>query len=565
MATSTAHIHLKERTRSSSLVLGATLDRAKDFGRARIHTFIVRALRLALPMLALAMCGYYALALRLATGWGGLTLPSPPTFSSENLAMENPRYEGFSKDGGRFLVTAKTAKQDLRDRNAPVQLTGIDGNFLQPDQTVTNLKAKLGSFDNKQNQLELYDGIEVVSQNGMRATLTRATVLTKEHKIISREPVMVQMPTGTVSGRQMQLDQKTKQIAFTDGVAARVTPERKSPAPASGAAPRGFGSSDAPVDITAQRLDVDDTSKLAVFKGSVRAVQGDSVLESEQLEISYEGGAAGTGAKPQPGTDPSAASKLKRIVSPSSVVLTQGTDRVTGDSIEFDAVADTARVAGHVVMTSGTDRRAQSDRADMDQKSDTILLTGNVNVVQGKNELKGRRLWVDRKSGRAQLTGSTEAGATSGRISTRLYQSDGKQATGAKRGTTSTQSAEPTLPGLGLASFKTDPNAPIDIEAGTLDINDTAKTAVYRIDVRVVQGDFKMATAEMTAFYDGQMGLNMAPGQSRDAAPKSQAQLNKIEARKGVVVTSKDGQTANGDWADFDTKANTVLSAATSS
>ena len=31
---------------------------------------------------------------------------------------------------------------------------------------VSDLKAKLGSFDSKQNQLELYDGIEVVSQNG---------------------------------------------------------------------------------------------------------------------------------------------------------------------------------------------------------------------------------------------------------------------------------------------------------------------------------------------------------------------------------------------------------------
>jgi LPS export ABC transporter protein LptC/lipopolysaccharide transport protein LptA len=555
MATTTALVSLKGRTRPSGLVLGTGVDRGKAFRRARVHTFIVRGLRLALPAVALGLCAYYGVTLRLATGWNGLTLPTPPTFNTENLAMENPRYEGFSKDGGRFVVTAKTAKQDLRDRNAPVQLTGVDGNFVQPDQTVTNLKAKLGSFDSKQNQLELYDGIEVVSQSGMRASLTRATVLTKEHKIVSREPVMVEMQTGTVSGRQMQIDQKTRQIAFTDGVAARVKPERRATGAAAAGSPRGFGSGDDPVDITSDRLDVDDAAKLAVFKGTVRAAQGEAVLETEQLEIIYEGG----DANEQRGSDPRATSKVKTIVSRVPVVMTQGTDRVTGDSLELDAAADTTRIVGRVVMASGSDRSARADRAEMNQKSDTVLLTGAVHVTQSKNELKGRRLFVDRKTGRAQLTG-TESGS-GGRISTRLYQADAKPAAAGKRATIAAQPAEQSaMPGFG--TFKTDPTAPIDVEAASLDINDMAKNAIYRGDVRVTQGDVKMATTEMTAFYTGQMGLNMAPGQqsaapTRDGA-KPQTQLNRIEARKGVAVTSKDGQTANGDWADFDTKANTI-------
>ena len=32
-----------------------------------------------------------------------------------------------------------------------------------------------------------------------------------------------------------------------------------------------------------------------------------------------------------------------------------------------------------------------------------------------------------------------------------------------------------------------------------------------------------------------------------------------MEAKQKVLITSKDGQTATGDWAIFDTKANTVL------
>lgn len=545
--------------RSHSLVLGS-VDRARAFRKARVHSALVRALRLGLPAVAVLLCAYYGISLKLAVGGiAGVTMSAPPSFSTDNMSMANPRYEGFNKDGGKFIVTAKSAMQDLRDKNAPVQLTTIDGKLMQPDNTVTDLKAARGTFDNKQNQLELYDGIDIVSQNGLHAKLTRATIYTKEQKIVSREPVMVEMPAGSVSGRQMELDQKTKQVSFLDGVAARVKPERKLGA----AAPtqKGFGSTDAPVDITSERLDVDDTAKQAVFKGNVRAVQAESVLETSELEISYEGSPApGAAGQPvQSATDGQAAapsaSKVKRIVSRVPVVLTQGTDRVTGDSADFDAVNDTAQIAGRVVMTSGADRKASSDKADLDQKSDTILLTGNVFVQQGKNEMKGRRLWVDRKAGKAQLS------SPGGRIATRLYQNDGKQASSSAK--KAGQPAEASAIPMGFGTFKTDPNSPVDIEAATLDVDDGLKKAIYRGDVRVAQGDFKMATPELTALYSGQMGLNVGPGQQpaqpADLAQKGQAQLNKIEARKGVTVTSKDGQTATGDWADFDTKANTAV------
>jgi lipopolysaccharide export system protein LptA len=36
------------------------------------------------------------------------------------------------------------------------------------------------------------------------------------------------------------------------------------------------------------------------------------------------------------------------------------------------------------------------------------------------------------------------------------------------------------------------------------------------------------------------------------------AQLDHVEARGKVIVTSKDGQSATGDWANFDVKANKV-------
>ena len=58
-----------------------------------------------------------------------------------------------------------------------------------------------------------------------------------------------------------------------------------------------------------------------------------------------------------------------------------------------------------------------------------------------------------------------------------------------------------------FGTFKTDPNAPMDVEADTLDVYDTEKQAVFRGNVKSQQGDFVVRTVEMVAFYTGQAGL----------------------------------------------------------
>jgi lipopolysaccharide transport protein LptA len=110
-----------------------------------------------------------------------------------------------------------------------------------------------------------------------------------------------------------------------------------------------------------------------------------------------------------------------------------------------------------------------------------------------------------------------------------------------------------------LGTFKTDPNAPMDIDADTLDVHDTAKQAIFRGNVKAQQGDFVMRTVEMIAFYSGQTGLGAPSAPTDDAAARGGAQLVRVEAKQKVLITSKEGQTATGDWAIFDVKANTVL------
>jgi LPS export ABC transporter protein LptC/lipopolysaccharide transport protein LptA len=539
------------------------IDRTDAFRRARRRTALVRILRIACPVMAVLLFGTYVLSIARTAGLvGGETLPEIAIrkILPEDLTMQNPRYEGFGKDGGSYVFTAKTAEHDLALRNV-VKLNGITGEIYQPDKTRTDVTATRGVFDNEKNLLELFEEINVDSESGLKARLTRATILTKEDLLTSDEPVLVEFPNGSVRSKRMTLRQKAREATFADEVAVILTPPPDSKKNAEEAAPTAdssamFTPSNGPITIAANRLDVSDAGKTALFTGSVRTEQAGSYLTTPELEVFYEGeGMMGGSATPPAGADVKAASsagKVRRIVAKKPVVMKRmNGDVVTSDSADFDAETQSAVLSGEVIMTSGTNRRAAGDRVEIDEAQGTILLTGNVSVMQGGNELRGGRLALDRTGGTARLTTPPEAGLGPGRIAARLErEGDPRRA----KTVADTQRSNDQSP---LGTFKTNPDAPIEITADSLDVDDKRKLAVFRGDVDSTQDTFNIRSGELTAFYKGEAGLVDAADPS---APKSdrKAELTRVEARKDVHVTSKDGQTATGDWADFDTRANKV-------
>src|SRR5262249_38825025 len=115
------------------------------------------------------------------------------------------------------------------------------------------------------------------------------------------------------------------------------------------------------------------------------------------------------------------------------------------------------------------------------------------------------------------------------------------------------------------SAFRADPEAPIHIEADRLvevfieadrpivEAIGGAKHAVFSGNVTVGRGEFQLRTVSLTAFYSGQSGFSTG-GEWRAE------QLTRAEAREGVLILSKDGQTrATANWATFDVMANTVL------
>ncbi|MEO8419801.1 MAG: LPS export ABC transporter periplasmic protein LptC [Hyphomicrobium sp.] len=562
MATTTNFASGQEWTGGDPFGGTTAADRARNFARARRHTRYVRLLRFMLPGATAGVVALYFVMIMDTTGWSG-SFPKLelPRIIPDNLTMDNPSYEGFNKDGGKYVVRAKTAIQDLVNTEF-VRLNDITGDMTDAKKSKTNLTAAKGEFNTKTNQLELTGGIDIVAESGLKAKLSSATVLTNDNIISSKEPVLVEMPSGTVRSNEMRILSKSREIAFVHDVKAHLVPEKPDAAPTAAAdgakkpATPMFGGGEGPIDITANRLDVDDIDKTAIFTGNVKARQGDAAMETAALEVQYEGGDTGAASTTPAATTPGAGTKIKRIFSKSAVVMTRAPqDRVTGSSFDYDAVAQVAVIDGDVEMTSGTDRKATSAKATVDQQADTILLTGDVVAIQGRNQLKGERLFVERATGRTQLSSPAAAGEEAGRISTRFYRGEEGEQTAKDKLKQLAGDAAAAAQG-GAAMFKTDPTAPIDVEAGRLDVDDRSKQAVFKSDVRAVQGDFVVRTSEMRAFYNGAAGLaeESTPGEK-----KPPAEITRIEARGKVIVTSKNGQNATGDWADFNVKENRVV------
>jgi lipopolysaccharide export system protein LptA len=134
-----------------------------------------------------------------------------------------------------------------------------------------------------------------------------------------------------------------------------------------GAAFSGFdtGSGD-PIQIEADKLEVRDIEKVAIYSGNVRVVQGGTLLEAPELRVFY------AGESPESGKPGSGISRIE---------------------------------AGPGVSVRSGDQTATGDRAVLDMSRDLVTMSGNVVLTQGGNVVRGDRLIVDLASREGRIEG----------------------------------------------------------------------------------------------------------------------------------------------------------------
>lgn len=138
--------------------------------------------------------------------------------------------------------------------------------------------------------------------------------------------------------------------------------------PATGQALRNHNSN-APVDVEADRIEVQDRADRAVFSGNVVVRQGGLTLNAARLTVAYANPGGG-------GLD------IQRIDASGGVVVRSASETARGSVAIYDL-----------------NRR-------------TITMVGGVTLEQGANQLRGGRLVIDLTSGRSVMDGSAVGGAS---------------------------------------------------------------------------------------------------------------------------------------------------------
>jgi lipopolysaccharide export system protein LptA len=132
-----------------------------------------------------------------------------------------------------------------------------------------------------------------------------------------------------------------------------------------------------PVEITSDRLDLDQAAGTAVFAGSVKVGQGTLRLAADRVEVFYVSGADGANGE------------VQRLVARGNVTLSNGAEAAEADEAVYEVAAGTVDMQGDVLLTQGRNAlSSQKLRIDLD--AGTGQLEGRVQTIFTPGETPGQ-------------------------------------------------------------------------------------------------------------------------------------------------------------------------------
>jgi len=123
-----------------------------------------------------------------------------------------------------------------------------------------------------------------------------------------------------------------------------------------------------PVEITSDRLELDQAAGTAVFSGQVKVGQGTLRLAADRVEVFYDAES----------TEPTG--KVQRMVATGNVTLANGAEAAEADHAVYEVAAGTIAMDGNVLLTQGQNALS-SQRLDIDLNKGTGRLEGRVQTI----------------------------------------------------------------------------------------------------------------------------------------------------------------------------------------
>ncbi len=195
------------------------------FASAGRHSRRVRILKFAIPGIALMSAGLFGGAtffrneLPVAVSSDGVSL------SDGRIVMANPKLDGMTGDKRPYKMQAERAFQEVK-KNGLVELETISAELPFGIDTMAQLKAGSGFFDNGNSLLDLGKGIELTTSDGMVAKLTSARVDIGKNGLSTTEPVDITTNGAHITADSMQVSDGGKLLVFEKRVRLVIDPKK---------------------------------------------------------------------------------------------------------------------------------------------------------------------------------------------------------------------------------------------------------------------------------------------------------------------------------------------------
>ena len=291
--------------------------------------------------------------------------------------MREPELRGRNSAGTPYEVVAELARPDPNNQNI-VYLQTVKGVLLGADNTETRrMTAPNGVLQRDNDQLYLTGGVRLTDWRGFEMTSPTMNIDFRTEIATTQSKVEAAQGDSRIAAGGMRANAPEETLHFFNGATTTHIPPQSGADnqdtdqienPSSDTTQAGFQTDpSAPIITRAQDLSLNQKTLLAIYRGAVETLQGPMTLRSTRLALTFN------------------------------------------DQKELQ----TMRAEQQVELRDSDGTIARSDWAEHHVDSGEIFMGGvqgsEVTLIDGGNILRGTSLRVDTVTGKATLTGGTEA------------------------------------------------------------------------------------------------------------------------------------------------------------
>ena len=134
--------------------------------------------------------------------------------TNEEQVVISPRFIGLDKNKKPFTIRAEKAKKDLNNENL-YKLEMPSGEIINNDGEKIFLKSELGNFDQKNQQIFLYENVLLNNLDGLSFKTQAANIDLNTNNIFGDKEIIGKNNKGNIKSKGFSITEEGNKIIFT--------------------------------------------------------------------------------------------------------------------------------------------------------------------------------------------------------------------------------------------------------------------------------------------------------------------------------------------------------------